>query len=79
MGNPNGQRQPTGPCSTCNANGGQWHGEPGSVHCLRSGDSGRHVTRGDQAAIWSNGCWQPVGVGLPLTAVMELIRPALRK
>lgn len=58
MGNPHNS-QPRGPCSTCNANGGRWPGEEkqGSVHCLRPGDSGRHVIRGIERE--RRVCWRP--------------------
>lgn len=72
MGNPSKVRS-HGPCKTCNANGGLWHGEAGSVYCLRPMDSHRHVMRGDQARSEQN-CWQPVTQPLPLDAVLELVR-----
>ncbi|WOB10224.1 hypothetical protein [Piscinibacter gummiphilus] len=73
MGNPN-RTQQNGPCRTCNANGGLWHGEPNTVNCMRPMDSHRHVMRGDQATRWTNPCWQPVTQPLPLDAVLELVR-----
>jgi hypothetical protein len=72
MGNP---KKPisTGTCKSCNANGGLWHGEPGSVHCLRPMNSRRHGMRGDQSK-GTRSCWQPVTQPLPLEVVMELVR-----
>jgi hypothetical protein len=68
MGNPD-KRTTVGPCPTCNANNGPWYGEPGSVHCLRPGDSGRHVLRGDQATAWTHICWKPRDV--PVLSPLE--------
>lgn len=73
MGNPNRSRE-MGHCATCNANGGLWHGEQETVHCLRPLDSHRHVMRGDEATTWTHTCWQPVTQPLPLAVVMELVR-----
>jgi hypothetical protein len=72
MGNPN-RAMPSGPCSTCNANGGLWHGEPDTVHCLNSLRSHRHVMRGDAATIHTHNCWAPRTEPLKLSAVADLL------
>jgi len=62
MGNNAKQPHSRGPCATCDANGGTWYGEPGSVHCLRPEDSGRHVMRGPEpGCLW----WRPLGPPVP--------------
>jgi hypothetical protein len=72
MGNPEIKYQ-SGPCKTCNANGGLWHGEPQTVRCLRPLRSSRHVLRGDQALIWTHACWRPRTEPLALDEVEDLL------
>lgn len=78
MGNPN-RSIPKGTCSTCNANGGLWHGEPETVRCLNPLRSHRHVMRGDAATIHRHICWAPKDEELPLDAVKALLEQATRK
>lgn len=72
MGNPN-KTHPSGPCSSCNSNGGLWLDEPKTVHCLRSRDSNRHVMRGDDATIHRHICWRSKSEDFPLSAVGDLM------
>lgn len=72
MGNPL-DKHAAGPCKTCNANGGLWHGEQQTVRCLRPLQAGKHVLRGVEATRWNHVCWQPVDEPLPLDSVVDLI------
>jgi hypothetical protein len=78
MGNPN-KTKPSGPCSTCNANGGLWLDQVDTVRCLNSRHSHRHVMRGDEATIHTHRCWMPRSAALPLDAVKDLLDQATRR